>query len=151
MPAKSVPLGPGTISIGEIATPVDFSCQLVHGVVEWDKDKDDDIVVLCGETVPGSITYTATISGNILQDLDDPAGIVFYSWDHKGEQVPFTYVPNTEVGAEITGIVTLDPIAVGSDEPRAKMASDFSWDFVGEPALAPGTVLAAASAETGDE
>src|SRR5262245_56195578 len=89
--------GPGTITLGS-ATPgpiVDFSCQLINATVEWDKDKDDDVTTLCGDVVPGSTTYTATITGTLFQDVGVATGILEYSWDHKGETVPFEFVPNT--------------------------------------------------------
>ncbi len=135
MPAVVSKLGPGSLSIGEVGSPVDFSCQVVNCQVTWDNSKDDDIVVLCGDTVAGAKTYTAQLTGNLLQDQADPDGIVRYSWANKGTVVPFIFVPNTADGVEVTGEVTLDPIAVGSDTAGANMASDFTWDCVGEPVL----------------
>jgi hypothetical protein len=136
MVAKSTRLGPGTLTIGT-ATPFDASCQLANGVVAWDKDKDDDIRVLCGDTVPGATTYTSTFSGTFLQDLADEAGLVAYTWEHKGESLPFEYVPNTAAGATVTGTITVDPLDVGSDGDYGEvMEADFEWDLVGEPLLA---------------
>lgn len=136
MPAKSVRFGPGTFEFGETGTPIDASCQLANGVVQWDKDSEDPIRVLCGDTVPGAVNYTSSISGNLLQDLADEDGLVAYTWAHKGEAVPFTYTPNTEAGATITGTVVIDPLDVGTeDDYGAVLASDFEWDIVGDPVL----------------
>ena len=57
--AKVTKFGPGTLTLGEVGTPIDVSCQVISCQIEWDKDKDDDVVVLCGETVGGSTIYTA--------------------------------------------------------------------------------------------
>jgi hypothetical protein len=139
MTAYSTRLGPGTLSLGEIATPMDASCQLANAVVAWDKDADDPITVLCGDVVPGNVQYTATLSGNFLQDLDQEAGLVAYTWANKGVSVPFTFTPNTAAGATVTGSVVVDPLDVGSDEEYgAVMSSDFEWDIVGEPVLSWG-------------
>jgi hypothetical protein len=137
MAVKSTKLGPGTLILGPTGTPQDASCQLQNGVVEWDKDKDDDITVLCGDTVPGGTTYTATLSGTFLQDLeDDTTGLVAWSWANKGTTQDFEFVPNTAAGATVTGKVIVDPIAVGSTEDYgATLTSDFEWDCVGEPVL----------------
>lgn len=136
MPAKSTRLGPGTFTFGETGTPLDASCQLANGVVSWDKDAEDPITVLCGDTVPGSVTYTAAMSGNLLQDLEDEAGVVGYTWAHRGEAVPFTFTPNTAAGATVTGTIVIDPLDVGSeDDYGAVMTSDFEWDIVGTPTL----------------
>jgi hypothetical protein len=137
MTANSVRLGPGLFTFGPTETPMDASCQLANGVVAWDKDAEDPITVLCGDTVAGSVTYTSTISGTLLQDLTVEDGLVAYTWEHKGEPVPFTFSPNTAAGATVTGTVVVDPLDVGSDDDYgAVMQSDFEWDIVGEPVLA---------------
>lgn len=150
MTAHSTRLGPGEFTFGPSGTPMDASCQLANGVVQWDKDTDDDITVLCGDTVPGSVTYTSSISGSLLQDLSEEDGLVAYTWEHKGEAVPFTFIPNTAAGATVTGTVVVDPLDVGStDDYGAVMASDFEWNIVGEPALSWGEAGAATGATAG--
>lgn len=136
MPYEVHKLGPGVLKVGAVGAEVDFSCQINHAIVEWDKDKDDDQKVLCGETVPGATTYTATLSGNLFTDIAADDGIVRFSWDHRGESHPFTFTPNTAALTTVTGNVIVDPIAVGGDEMGANMAVDFEWDIVGEPELA---------------
>ncbi len=152
MPANTTVLGPGTLSVGAVGSEVDFSCQVNNAMVAWDKDKDDDQTVLCGETVAGSVTYTATLSGNVFQDLADPAGIVAFSWANKGTVVPFEFVPNTTAGTSVTGEVLIDPIQVGGDEMKAKMTADFEWDCVGEPdiTIPPVTPLASGAGSSDD-
>ena len=146
MPAKVVKLGPGTIAIGEVGTEVDFSCQVTAAHVDWEVDEGDDVVVLCGETVPGARTYSSSFAGTLLQDLGDAAGIVAYSWAHKGETVPFRFEPSTEAGVEVSGSLILDPLTVGGDEAGQNMTSDFDWSIVGEPILGAPAELDAASA-----
>lgn len=140
MPAKVSKLGPGSLSIGEVGTEVDFSCQVEFAQVTWDKSKDDDVTVLCGDVVPGAITYTAKLKGKLFQDQSDAAGIVQFSWANKGTVVPFIFVPNDTDAVEVTGEVTMDPISVGSDTANANMKSDFEWDCVGEPELGTAVV-----------
>lgn len=135
MPAKVSKLGPGSLSIGAVGSPIDFSCQVQNAQVQWDKSKDEDITVLCGDTVPGATTYTAQLTGTLFQDQQDAAGIVRYSWENKGATVPFTFVPNEADAVQVTGEVTIDPITVGDDAAGANMDSDFTWDCVGEPVL----------------
>ena len=139
MTAKVTKFGPGTLTLGEVGSPIDVSCQVINAQIEWDKDKDDDQVVLCGETVAGATTYTASLTGEMFQDVADAAGILFYSWEHKGETVPFTFTPSTAAGTKADGELVLDPLTFGSDEPKANMTSDFTWDCVGEPVLTAGT------------
>ena len=37
----------------------------------------------------------------MFQDVADAAGILFYTWEHKGETVPFTFEPNTAAGTTV--------------------------------------------------
>lgn len=149
MAAKSTRLGPGEFTFGATGTPMDASCQLANGVVAWDKDAEDPITVLCGDTVPGSVTYTAAMSGNLLQDLAEEDGLVAYTWEHKGEAVPFTYTPNTAAGATVSGTIVIDPLDVGSeDDYGAVMSSDFEWDIVGTPVLSHGAAPVDATGAT---
>lgn len=146
MPATTVKLGPGTLTIGDVGTPVDFTCQVIGAVVDWSVDAQDPVVVLCGDTVPGERTYTAALSGTLYQDLGLVGGIVEYSWAHKGEEVPFSFIPSTEAAQEVSGTLIVDPLSVGGDEAGANMQSDFEWAIVGEPVLAAAGVVLAAGA-----
>jgi hypothetical protein len=150
--AFATKLGPGTLTIGDVLIDgVDASCQLQNAVVSWDKDADDDITVLCGDVVPGAVTYSATFSGAFLQDLSEADGLVAYSWANKGQTVDMEYVPNTAAGASVTGQITIDPLDVGSTEDYgAVMSSDFEWSFVGEPVLTFGAASGAEAVQTAD-
>ena len=140
MPATTVKLGPGLLTIGEVGTEVDFTCQVTAAHVDWDVDEGDDTQVLCGETVPGERTYSSVLAGTLFQDLGVVNGIVAYSWTHKGEEVAFSFVPSTEAAQEVSGNLILDPLSVGGDEAGANMTSDFEWKIVGEPVLAAAAV-----------
>lgn len=146
-------LGPGVLSIGEVGTAIDFSCQVTAATVEWSEDADDDTTVLCGDIVPGARRYTATISGTLFQDLSATAGagIVEYSWAHKGETVPLTFVPSDDAAKQVTGDVILVPLSVGGDEAGSNMTSDFEWAFVGEPTLSAAALTSASSAHAMDD
>ena len=138
MTVNSVKLGPGTLQLGETGTGFDASCQMTGGIVGWDKDKADDITALCGDIVAGGTTYSATLSGTFIQDLGEDDGLVAYTWTNKGTEVPFVFTPNDASGQAVNGRCIIDPIDVGStDDYGSTMTSDFEWDCVGEPTLAP--------------
>ena len=142
MPARTVKLGPGKLTIG--TTPNDFTCQVISARVEWEVDEGDDVTVLCGETVKGARTYSATLSATILSDLGLTPGtsIIEYSWTNKGTQAPFNFVPNTTAAKGVTGTVVIDPISVGGDESGQNMQSDFEFAIVGTPAIGAATLFA---------
>ncbi|MFJ9125705.1 hypothetical protein ACIRJS_16580 [Streptomyces sp. NPDC102340] len=132
--------GPGTFTLGPVDTPIiDVSCQVQSLTVEWDNDEEDPINVLCGDSVSGGMSFTASVNGTILQDLqnDETDGIVAYSWAHKGETVDFTFTPNSAIGTTVTGQCTLIPLSVGGEDYGTTMTSEFEWPCVGEPVLTP--------------
>lgn len=135
MAATVTKLGPGTVSIGEVGSEVDFSCQVIGAVVEASADQDDPTTVLCGDVIPGALTITYTFSGTVLQDLADDAGLVAFTWENPGATVPLTFVPSTEAGKQVTGDVTVIPLSIGGDEAGANATSDFEWSFVGDAVL----------------
>src|SRR4051812_39209392 len=107
-------LGPGTLKLGETGSLSDWSAQLTACTVEPSVDAEDDTPVLSGGKATGERTYTATLTGSVLQDLS-ASGLIIWSWEHKGEQVPVEFVPNGDVGTKLTGVVIVDPLGFGGD------------------------------------
>lgn len=134
MTVKSSKLGPGT-AMFTTPSASDWSCQLSKAKVVPDKDKDDDVVMLCGDTKPGATTYTATFEGTIDQDLEDTDGIVYWTWLNKGQVADFVFVPNDTAVKSVSGQLVIDPVIIGGEEGGKDMTSDFTFDFVGFPDL----------------
>lgn len=131
MAAKVFKLGPGTLKLGPTATALDISCQLTNAILTPDKDTEDPVTVLCGDTIPGASTYQWKITGTALVDLTE-GGMVQYTWANQNKVAAFEFVPNTDVGTSFTGEVIIDPLAVGGDSGK-NMSQDFEWDCVGTP------------------
>lgn len=130
---KSYKLGPGSLIVGETGTPLEISCQITACTVEFDFDAEDDVPTLCGGTLAGDETESAMLTGTIIQDLSDE-GVVEYSWTNSGTVQPFTFIPNTELGREITGSLKMRRLNVGGDV-KTSPTSDFEWPIVGMPEL----------------
>lgn len=131
-------LGPGTLSIGATGTPIDVSCLINNAVLAAEKDEGDSVTKLCGTVVPGNVTYTYTLAGNIDLDIADESGLWALSQSGAGTQVDFTYTPNTDAGTVATGTLVLDPLPFGGDETGTTMAGDFEFTIVGAPAYVIG-------------
>lgn len=147
MAVNVVRFGPGTLMLGT-APGTDFSCQVESLGLNVDKNEGDPITVLCGDSVPGSIDYAYSLAGTLLQDIGTASGVVEYSWDNAGEQVPFTYEPSTAAGASITGTVVIDPMSIGTSDGAFGdvLTSDVEWSCVGKPDVTFGGGAAAATA-----
>lgn len=153
MTVNSVRFGPGTLTLGT-SPGTDFSCQVQSLGVNVDKDEGDPITVLCGDTVPGSIAYTYTLAGTLVQDLGTADGLTQYSWDNAGVAVDFAYVPSTEAVTSIAGQITMDPMSLGTSDGEYGdvLTSDVEWSCVGKPDVTwPAGGAAAASSQQQQE
>lgn len=126
-------LGPGTLKIGAVGTEIDVSC-LVNGCrVSPTKNEGDATQKLCGTKVPGAITYTAKLTGNVDIDPDAGAeGLFALSWAEPGSQQEFAFVPNTADGTSASGTLVIDPLDFGADKYGDLLSSDFEFTIVGD-------------------
>lgn len=108
----------------------DFSCQITSGTVEWEEDAEDDLTVLCGDTEPGEITWSAAISGSMVVDPDQAQ----WTWDNKGKKFPAVYIPSNAAAKQVVGVVVVKPLPFGG-EVKTTATADFEWPYVGEPAM----------------
>jgi hypothetical protein len=136
VPIKAQKLGNGTLSIGAIGSPLDLSAQITNCRLSPAVDKEDPVTTLSGDSLAGTRTITWTLAGTMLQDISD-AGVIEWLFTHAGEEVPFTWTPNTEVGTDFTGTIVVDPIEIGGDV-GAKNSSDFEFEVVGQPVMSAG-------------
>jgi hypothetical protein len=126
-------LGPGTLTIGATGTEIDVSC-LVNGArITPTKNEGDETQKLCGTKVPGSITYTAKLSGNVDIDPDaGAAGLFALSWAQPGSEQDFVFVPNTAEGTSAAGTLIIDPLDFGADKYGDTLTSDFEFTISGD-------------------
>ena len=139
MPPKSYLLGDGTLTIGEVGTSVDFSAQVESARVSWSMDREDSRPVLSGDHLGGKITWSASLSATVIQDLST-GGLVEFTWTNKGQDFPVTFIPNAAEGKQITGTVTVTPMDVGGDVD-AENSSDIEWAFTADDLPALGVVV----------
>lgn len=136
MAANPVRFGPGTFTLGT-APGEDFSCSVQKMGVNPEKDEGDPIKLLCGDSIPGSISYTFSLAGTILQDIGVADGLAQFCWENMGQAVPFTYVPAESATTAIAGSVIVDPVALGTSdgEQGDVLTSDIEFAIVGTPAV----------------
>lgn len=134
---KSYKVGPGELQLGDTGDEVDLAPQCSKAKISWDKDTEDAIDTLDGGELPGDVKYKAKLEATVIQDIS-AGGLVELTWSKKGTQIPFTYTPNSDEEATITGDLVLDPIDVGGDV-KTRPTSDIEFDCVGEPAFKAGS------------
>lgn len=124
-------VGPGTLTIGETGTLLDVSCQVTEVMLSPDKDQEDAVNTLCGDSLAGDITYTFTLKGTLVQDWS-PAGVNKFCHTNRGLQLPFTFTPSTADGPTITGELIVDPIDTGG-KVKSKPFAEFEFTVIGDP------------------
>lgn len=143
MAVNVVRYGPGTMKLGPPGTAKEYGCQVQSLGVNVNKDEGDTVTVLCGDIVPGSIAYTYSLAGTILQDINTTGGIVEYSWTNAGKSVAFEYTPTTATpaGAKVTGFIIMDPLPIATSDGSVGdvLTSDFEWSCTAKPTVAFGT------------
>lgn len=127
------PLGPGTLKIGATGTEIDISCNVNNAVLAAEKDEGDSVTKLCGTVVPGAVSYTYSLSGNVDTDIGESTGFFAMTVQNPGSQQHFEFVPNTAAGTEAEGTLIIDPLDFGGDTTTETMTSDFEFTVVGEP------------------
>ena len=133
MAVRAQTMGPGTLTIGSVGSPLDLTAQVTNCRVVPSAESEDAVTTLSGESLAGERTYSWALSGTLIQDLTED-GMFDYTWANKGTEVPFTFTPSTAAGRTITGTVIVDPLELGGDV-KAKNTTDFEWVVVGDPVL----------------
>ncbi len=128
--------GPGTLKIGEVGMEIDVSCLVNNAVLSADASTGDPTTKLCGTQKPGSTTYSCTLSGNMDIDPKNDDGLFCLTWAEPGTQVPFEFIPNTDVGVSATGTLVLVPLDFGiTGEYGDDLTADFEFQVLWKPVI----------------
>lgn len=97
------------------------------------EEDGDPLELLSGDVLAADSVSTWTLAANILQDFDNEAGVIAYSWEHDGETVPFEWQPNA-TAPTYTGNVVVEALEVGGDVNRRNF-SDLEWSITAKPTV----------------
>jgi hypothetical protein len=124
--------GPGSLYIGAIGTPVDFSCLVNNATLTTSATTSDPVTKLCGTQFPGSSVFTAELAGNIDLDVATEAGLFQLASEHSGEIQEFRFMPSTAGALEARGQLVIMPIPFGAANYGDDLAGDFTWSTLGD-------------------
>ncbi|WP_104087264.1 hypothetical protein [Arthrobacter sp. GMC3] len=139
MTTNVITMGPGKFTIGDTADLTVFSGQVTSIKLVPSVDKGDPIDVLDGGQAPGDRKESFKLDGTLLQDFGATKSTTEYLFTKRGTEQPFLYIPNSSQGKQITGVLTVEAIDIGGDV-KTKPTSDFSFDLIGVPVIAPITL-----------
>ncbi|AEG84513.1 hypothetical protein QP992_00320 [Corynebacterium ulcerans] len=128
-------LGPGTFTVGEGITN-SWEDYIKSITIDIDSSQGDPTVVLSGKVIAAESTYRGKAKFTTFQTLKK-GGLIDYSWENAGKQVPFTFTPKSgKSGAKIEGQLVVQPISIGG-EAGTRTTSDVEWEIVGLPKFTP--------------
>ena len=127
-------LGPGVLTFGETGSLSTWSSQVTKCSVVPQVKTDDPVPVLSGESAPGDRTEAFSIKGTLLQDLGATASISEWTWTHRGETMPFKFVPNNAKGKAVLGECTIEATEIGG-EVSASATADFEFACTSAPSI----------------
>lgn len=135
MAIQSYVMGPGVLELG--SGPLAVQAQVAKCIVRCSEKvkTTDPEPMLSGEdlTTPDVVTLEWKVEVTIVQDLAT-GGVVSYTWDNAGDEVPLRFVPSNTADREVNATIRLVPLDVGGD-PKTRPKSDQTWVIVGTPTL----------------
>lgn len=138
MAIKKQKLGPGTLTIGETGSGQEMAKQATAVAIEPSYSDGDRQVVLSGDTDQEDSAWEGTLTATFFQDYAAD-GLLAWTWENDGKVLPFTFVPSTTAGFEVSGEVKVRPATIGGDVD-AENTSEIEWSLPDKPAIGePGT------------
>lgn len=131
MPVTTSKLKSGTLTIDGVA----FATQAtnVRIVPPEQPSGDDTSEVLSGDPLPAESSDASwKLAITAVQDFEDVAGFVNFTWVNEGEAVPFTWAPRGATGPSFAGTVTVWPVELGGDVAK-RLTSDAEWKLDAKP------------------
>lgn len=127
----------GTLKLGDTATGVAMEAQVSQIGTPQTVTRDAAVTVLTGDVVQSSATYSWSLTGQVLLDLSDPAGVYYFVHSHQGTEMPFTFLPIGTPGPTFTGTCIVDGWDTEELAAGAIMQSKFTWPLQGQMTVTP--------------
>ena len=138
MAIKKQKLGPGTLTIGETGSGQEMAKQATAVAIEPSYSDGDRQVVLSGDTDQEDSAWEGTLTATFFQDYAAD-GLLAWTWKNDGKVLPFTFVPSTTAGFEVSGEVKVRPATIGGDVDTEN-TSEIEWSLPDKPEIGePGT------------
>ena len=147
MAIKKQKLGPGTLTIGETGSGQEMAKQSTAVAIEPSYSDGDRQIVLSGDVDQEAAEWEGTLTATFFQDYAAD-GLLAWTWEHDGETLPFTFVPNSAAGFEVSGEVVIRPATIGGDVDTEN-TSEVEWTLPNRPSIGePGTTAQTFSARS---
>lgn len=123
----------GTLTLGATS----FAKQMTSVALTPSTEEDGEPVeTLDGSKITAEEVTSWTLDLGAIQDFDDASGFIAYTWTNAGDEVAFTWEPNSTTAPTYGGTVKIRPVAVGGDV-SSRLTTTASFPLVGDPTTTP--------------
>lgn len=122
-------LGPGTLTLGG----TEYGAQIANVMLEPSQESEDGTPTLHEPDPLPEVSESWVLSGEAVQDFEEPLGFVNYCMDNALTVVPFVWEPNSDAGVQFTGNVLITSVPIGGDVAVQNRAA-FEFAVQGTPA-----------------
>lgn len=129
-PPTDTRLGPGTLKFD--SPLVDHGPQISNVLLEPAQDSEDGTPTLGDPDPLPEVSESWVLTGEAIQDFEDPLGFVNWCFDNALTVQPFEWVPNTDAGQKWTGDCLITSIPIGGDV-SVQNTSKFEFAVQGTP------------------
>ena len=138
----------GTLRLGPTGTGgISCEAQVSHIGTPQAVTRDSPLTVLTGDVVQAAATYSWQLTGQMILDYNDPAGVFYWARANQGTTQQFTFVPSTP-GPTISGVCIVDGWNTEELAAGAIVTSKFAWPIQGQITVAPPVAATGATAGT---
>jgi hypothetical protein len=137
----------GTLHLGDAVAGVDAEAQVSAIGTPQTVTRDSPLTVLTGDVVQAGATYSWSLTGTMVLDWTDPAGVFYWVHTNQGTEQPFTFEPVGTTGPTIAGNVVVDGWNLEELNSGALVVSKFTWPVQGQVTITPPAVAAADAAD----
>lgn len=131
MPIEESRLKTGTLTLNALP----FAKQATSvSLVPSTSTEGDPVEALDGSTITADETSTWSLNLGLIQDFDDPAGIIEWLRANAGTEKAFSWEPNAVDAPTYSGTVRVRPTTIGGGV-NVRLTSEVELPVSGEPAV----------------
>ncbi len=123
-------LGPGQLTFGETGSEKEWGTAVVDCAVVPSANDGETITVLSGDEIVETGEETWTLEGEVYQSYDADS-LAKWAHDHSGEEMPFTFRPNSNQPLTATGTVLVRSLKIGG-KVTERNTSSFAFKCSGD-------------------
>lgn len=124
----------GVLTLGADDDVVNVASRAREVELSPETDKEDDILVLNSDVIPGASKTTWKLSLTMVPDFGTENSIWEYFYENDGKIVPFTFTPSGNTKKRFSGSLVVTPAGI-SGEAGSLGEAEVELAVIGKPTI----------------